>query len=55
MIARFNLDHPRVAIDLTVTNTERVEAGLRDLSFTLGVVELPFDETALQRAANRCG
>jgi hypothetical protein len=30
MIARFNASHPQVAIDLTVTNTEQVEAGLRD-------------------------
>lgn len=47
MIARFNASYPRVAIDLTVTNTERVEAGLRDHTFTLGFVEGPFDDTIL--------
>ncbi|WP_051481435.1 LysR family transcriptional regulator [Paraburkholderia nodosa] len=47
MIARFNASYPRVAIDLTVTNTERVEAGIRDLTFTLGFVEGPFDDTVL--------
>ncbi|WP_207005145.1 LysR family transcriptional regulator [Trinickia mobilis] len=47
MIAGFNASHPRVAIDLTVTNTERVEAGLRDLTFTLGFIEGPFDDTIL--------
>ena len=47
VIARFNASYPRVAIDLTVTNTERVEAGLRDHTFTLGFVEGPFDDTIL--------
>ncbi|HEY1995858.1 LysR substrate-binding domain-containing protein [Paraburkholderia sp.] len=47
MIARFNANFPRVAIDLTVTNTARVEAGLRDHTFTLGFVEGPFDDTIL--------
>ncbi|WP_322012798.1 LysR substrate-binding domain-containing protein [Paraburkholderia sp. J12] len=47
MIARFNSTYPRVAIDLTVTNTERVETGLRDLTFSLGFVEGPFDDTVL--------
>ncbi|MBU9382155.1 LysR family transcriptional regulator [Burkholderia gladioli] len=47
LIARFNARHPRITIDLTVTNTEGVEAGLRDLSFTLGFVEGPFDTTVL--------
>lgn len=47
IIARFNATFPRVAIDLTVTNTERVEAGLRDHTFTFGFVEGPFDETIL--------
>ena len=47
MIARFNVNYPRVAIDLTVTNTTRVEAGLRDHTFTLGFVEGPFDDTIL--------
>jgi DNA-binding transcriptional LysR family regulator len=53
MIARFNASHPRVGIDLTVTNTERVEAGLRDLTFTLGFIEGPFDDTVLH--ARRIG
>ncbi|WP_245616507.1 LysR family transcriptional regulator [Paraburkholderia acidipaludis] len=53
MIAQFNARHPRVAIDLTVTNTERVETGLRDLTFTLGFVEGPFDDTVLH--ARRIG
>ncbi|GLU35006.1 LysR family transcriptional regulator [Trinickia caryophylli] len=52
-IARFNACHPRVAIDLTVTNTERVEAGLRDLTFTIGFIEGPFDDTILH--ARRIG
>lgn len=47
VIARFNANYPRVAIDLTVTNTERVESGLADLTFTLGFVEGPFDDTVL--------
>lgn len=47
VIAQFNANYPRVEIDLTVTNTERVEAGLDDLSFTLGFVEGPFDDTVL--------
>ncbi|MFP6559085.1 LysR family transcriptional regulator [Paraburkholderia sp. B3] len=53
VLARFNAAWPRVAIDLTVTNTERVEAGLRDLTFTLGFVEGPFDDTLLH--ARRIG
>jgi DNA-binding transcriptional LysR family regulator len=53
VLARFNATWPRVAIDLTVTNTERVEAGLRDLTFTLGFVEGPFDDTLLH--ARRIG
>jgi DNA-binding transcriptional LysR family regulator len=47
IVARFNARHPRVAIDLTVTNTERVEAGLRDLTFTIGFIEGPFDDSVL--------
>jgi DNA-binding transcriptional LysR family regulator len=47
IIAGFNASFPRVSIDLTVTNTERVEAGLRDLTFSLGFVEGPFDESVL--------
>jgi DNA-binding transcriptional LysR family regulator len=46
-IARFSARHPRVAIDLTVTNTENVEAGLREMKFTLGFVEGPFDDSLL--------
>jgi DNA-binding transcriptional LysR family regulator len=53
LIARFNATAPRVAIDLTVTNTERVESGLRDLTFTLGFIEGPFDDTVLH--ARRIG
>ncbi|GAB7526428.1 hypothetical protein PBS_54190 [Paraburkholderia sp. 2C] len=45
IIARFNAQHPRVSIDLVVTNTERVEAGLRDLTFALGFIEGPFDDS----------
>ncbi|WP_114812305.1 LysR family transcriptional regulator [Paraburkholderia kururiensis] len=52
-IARFNVRHPHVAIDLTVTNTERVEAGLRDLTFTIGFIEGPFDDSILH--ARRIG
>ncbi|WP_051376700.1 LysR family transcriptional regulator [Burkholderia sp. WSM2232] len=52
-IARFNARHPHVAIDLTVTNTERVEAGLRDLAFTIGFIEGPFDDSILH--ARRIG
>jgi DNA-binding transcriptional LysR family regulator len=52
-IAAFNARHPRVAIDLTVTNTERVEAGLHDLSFTIGFIEGPFDDSILH--ARRIG
>ena len=47
MIAQFNASHPQVAIDLTVTNTEQVEAGLRDHAFALGFIEGPFDNTIL--------
>jgi DNA-binding transcriptional LysR family regulator len=47
MIAQFNADHPRVSIDLTVTNTEQVEAGLRSHVFSLGFIEGPFDSTVL--------
>jgi len=53
IVARFNARHPRVAIDLTVTNTERVEAGLRDLTFTIGFIEGPFDDSIL--SAHRIG
>ncbi|WP_042302330.1 LysR family transcriptional regulator [Paraburkholderia kururiensis] len=52
-IAQFNARHPQVAIDLTVTNTERVEAGLRDLTFTIGFIEGPFDDSILH--ARRIG
>jgi DNA-binding transcriptional LysR family regulator len=52
-IAQFNARHPHVAIDLTVTNTERVEAGLRDLTFTIGFIEGPFDDSILH--ARRIG
>lgn len=52
-IAQFNARHPQVAIDLTVTNTERVEAGLRDLTFTIGFIEGPFDNSILH--ARRIG
>lgn len=47
MIANFNVDHPQVAIDLNVTNTEGVEAGLRQQLFTLGFIEGPYDDTVL--------
>jgi DNA-binding transcriptional LysR family regulator len=47
LLARFSAQHPRVSIDLTVTNTETVETGLRELKFTLGFVEGPFDDTIL--------
>ncbi|WP_321889670.1 LysR family transcriptional regulator [Paraburkholderia bannensis] len=47
VIAQFNANYPRVAIDLTVTNTERVESGLADLTFNLGFIEGPFDDTVL--------
>ncbi|CAM2196892.1 Transcriptional regulator, LysR family [Paraburkholderia kururiensis] len=52
-IAQFNARHPHVAIDLTVTNTERVEAGLRDLTFTIGFIEGPFEDSILH--ARRIG
>jgi DNA-binding transcriptional LysR family regulator len=45
IIAQFNALHPRVSIDLIVTNTERVEAGLRDLTLSLGFIEGPFDDS----------
>jgi DNA-binding transcriptional LysR family regulator len=47
LVARFNATYPRVAIELTVTNTERVESGLGDLTFTLGFIEGPFDDSVL--------
>lgn len=47
VIAQFNANYPRVAMDLTVTNTERVESGLADLTFNLGFIEGPFDDTVL--------
>lgn len=47
LIARFNASYPRVGIDLTVANTERVETGLVNLKFTLGFIEGPFDEAVL--------
>ncbi|CAB3774155.1 HTH-type transcriptional activator CmpR [Paraburkholderia humisilvae] len=47
MIARFSVSFPKVTVDLTVTNTKLVEAGLRDRAFTLGFIEGPFDDTIL--------
>jgi DNA-binding transcriptional LysR family regulator len=47
LIARFTAQHPRVAIDFTVTNTEGVEAGLREMAFSVGFVEGPFDASIL--------
>jgi DNA-binding transcriptional LysR family regulator len=47
MIAQFNAGHPRVSIDLTVTNTEQVETGLRNHAFALGFIEGPFNSTIL--------
>ncbi|MFT4065577.1 LysR substrate-binding domain-containing protein [Paraburkholderia sp.] len=47
LIARFSDSHPKVTIDLTVTNTESVEAGLRELKFAVGFVEGPFDASVL--------
>jgi DNA-binding transcriptional LysR family regulator len=47
VIARFNARHPKVAIDLIVANTEQVEAGLGDLTMTLGFIEGPFDDALL--------
>jgi DNA-binding transcriptional LysR family regulator len=47
LLARFSAQHPRVTIDLTVTNTECVEAGLRELKFAVGFVEGPFDDSIL--------
>lgn len=47
LISSFNAAYPRIGIDLTVSNTERVEAGLRDSRFSLGFVEGPFDASVL--------
>jgi len=47
MIARFNVQHPQVGIDLAVTNTGHVEQGLRDHTVSLGFVEGPFDHSVL--------
>jgi DNA-binding transcriptional LysR family regulator len=47
LIASFQAKHPRVNIDVTVTNTEQVEAGLRGQLFSLGFVEGPFSEDVL--------
>lgn len=47
LIARFSERHPKVTVDLTVTNTESVEAGLRELRFAVGFVEGPFDTSIL--------
>jgi len=48
MIARFNAIYPKVSVDLTVTNTEQVEEGLSNRTFSLGFVEGPYDEMLLQ-------
>jgi DNA-binding transcriptional LysR family regulator len=47
LIASFQTKHPQVNIDLTVTNTEQVEGGLRGQRFSLGFVEGPFNEEVL--------
>jgi DNA-binding transcriptional LysR family regulator len=47
LIATFQAKYPQVNIDLTVTNTEQVEAGLRAQLFALGFVEGPFSEDVL--------
>jgi DNA-binding transcriptional LysR family regulator len=47
MIARFNVSHPKVGIDLAVTNTEHVEQSLRDHTVSLGFVEGPYDDSIL--------
>ena len=47
LVASFQAKHPQVKIDLTVTNTEQVEAGLRGKRFSLGFVEGPFSEDVL--------
>lgn len=47
MIACFNVSHPKVGIDLAVTNTGHVEQGLRDHTVSLGFVEGPYDDSIL--------
>jgi DNA-binding transcriptional LysR family regulator len=47
LVAQFSERHPKVTVDLTVTNTESVEAGLRELKFAVGFVEGPFDASIL--------
>jgi DNA-binding transcriptional LysR family regulator len=47
MIARFNVSHPKVGIDLAVTNTDHVEQSLRDHTVSLGFVEGPYDDSAV--------
>jgi len=48
LIARFTATFPAVNVELTVTNTQLVEEGLRNEEFALGFIEGPYDDTRLQ-------
>ena len=47
IIAEFNARYPKVSVELTVTNTEKVEKGLQNHEFALGLIEGPYDDTTL--------
>jgi DNA-binding transcriptional LysR family regulator len=47
MIASFNVNHPKVSIDLAVTNTQHVEQALLEHTVSLGFVEGPYDDSIL--------
>jgi DNA-binding transcriptional LysR family regulator len=47
MLASFQAKHPEVKIDVAITSTEQVEAGLRGRLFSLGFIEGPFSTDVL--------
>jgi DNA-binding transcriptional LysR family regulator len=51
MIAAFNANFPKVTVDLSVTNTEQVEQGLRAHVLSLGFIEGPYDDALFEAQA----
>ncbi|MGK8887811.1 LysR substrate-binding domain-containing protein [Burkholderia gladioli] len=49
LISSFNAAYPRIGIDLTVSNTERVEAGLRDSGFRSASSKVPSTQACWMR------
>lgn len=47
IFARFDVSHPKVGIDLAVTNIGHVQQSLRDHMVSLGFVEGPYDDSTL--------